>query len=347
MRVVGTVLRNSRQICTGLVQHSLRVQGTSYAAVSQSTRFAILNRAYSTDPPKSPKEELAKSEAVKNETSNTEAVKDEKPKSEAAKSDNVKTESAQGEKPKEEKPKDSERFPSRTFGGKSETKERLFPETGPLSLPGIGIFLTTAIGLFVYFNYEKERVGRERKEKMSRVETVGKADVGGRFELVDQDHQTFTEKNMLGKFHVVYFGFCHCPDICPEEMDKIGDALDLLDKNADTKDTVQPVFISCDPQRDTPVEVKSYLKQFHPKFIGLTGTVEQVRTTCKAYRVYFSKPPKVVGDQDYLVDHAIYTYLMDPDGIFVEVYGKDKNAQYMADDIAKRIKKFKDTGRAL
>ncbi|KAJ2531785.1 Cu-binding protein, partial [Coemansia sp. RSA 1935] len=201
MRVVGTVLRNSRQICTGLVQHSLRVQGTSYAAVSQSTRFAMLNRAYTTDPPKSPKEQLPKNEAVKNETSNTEAVKDEKPKSEAAKSDNVKTESAQGEKPKEEKPKDSERFPSRTFGGKSETKERLFPETGPLSLPGIGIFLTTAIGLFVYFNYEKERVGRERKERMNRVETVGTADIGGRFELVDQDHQTFTEKNMLGKFH--------------------------------------------------------------------------------------------------------------------------------------------------
>ncbi|KAJ2484244.1 Cu-binding protein, partial [Coemansia sp. RSA 2052] len=181
----------------------------------------------------------------------------------------------------------------------------------------------------------------------SKAEVVGKADVGGPFELTDQDGNTVTDKTLLGKFALIYFGFCHCPDICPEELDKIGEAMDLLERNPKTKDAVQLVFVTCDPQRDSPAEVKKYLQQFHPGFIGLTGSVDQIAAMCKAYRVYFSKPPRVDEGQDYLVDHAIFSYFMDPDGEFIDVYGKDKTALTMASDMEMRISQFLGAGRKI
>lgn len=94
-----------------------------------------------------------------------------------------------------------------------------------------------------------------------------------------------------------------------------------------------PVFITCDPARDTPKILKQYLKEFHPGFIGLTGTYEEIKAVCKSYRVYFSTPKEVKPGQDYLVDHSIYFYLMDPEGDFVEALGR----QHSPDDGAKLI----------
>ncbi|PIA17909.1 SCO1-SenC-domain-containing protein, partial [Coemansia reversa NRRL 1564] len=190
----------------------------------------------------------------------------------------------------------------------------------------ISLFLLTAAGIVYVFTVKKEEVRKEQELRKRRIESTGKADVGGPFELIDQDGKTRTDKSFQGQFLLIYFGFCHCPDICPDEMDKIGEALELLDRDPKTKGVVQPVFITCDPQRDSPEAIKEYLKQFHPKFVGLTGSIDQVRSACKAYRVYFSKPPKVAENQDYLVDHSIFSYFMDPDGTFVDVYGKDKSA---------------------
>ena len=112
----------------------------------------------------------------------------------------------------------------------------------------------------------------------------------------------------------VYFGFTHCPDICPEELDKMAQMLDLVSEklppsNPRTPDLL-PVFITCDPARDTPSVLKRYLAEFHPNLIGLTGTWEQIKAVCRSYRVYFSTPPGVKPGMDYLVDHSIYFYLM-------------------------------------
>lgn len=96
--------------------------------------------------------------------------------------------------------------------------------------------------------------------------------------------------------------------------------IDLVEEKA--PGLMTPVFITCDPARDTPAVVKEYLAEFHPKMVGLTGTWEEVKAVCKAYRVYFSTPPNVKPGQDYLVDHSIYFYLMDPDGDFVEAIGR-------------------------
>lgn len=113
----------------------------------------------------------------------------------------------------------------------------------------------------------------------------------------------------------VYFGFTHCPDICPEELDKMAQMIDLVKESCGN--IMRPIFITCDPARDTPAVNKEYLKEFHPDLIGLTGTWEQIKAVCKAYRVYFSTPPNVKPGQDYLVDHSIYFYLMGRSSMFM------------------------------
>ena len=163
---------------------------------------------------------------------------------------------------------------------------------------------------------------------------IGKPLVGGPFTLTDHSGQTFTEKSLLGKYTLVYFGFTHCPDICPEELDKMAGMIDNVNVRngssaatgtdaAATGSVLRPIFISCDPARDTPEVLRRYLAEFHPAILGMTGTWQQVKDVCKAYRVYFSTPPDVQPGQDYLVDHSIYFYLMDPDGDFVEAIGRN------------------------
>lgn len=138
---------------------------------------------------------------------------------------------------------------------------------------------------------------------------MGRPLVGGPFHLKDHDGRDFTEQNLKGKYSLVYFGFTHCPDICPEELDKMAGMIEKV-KEQQGEGVMRNVFISCDPARDTPQVVKSYLAEFHENILGLTGTWQEVKDVCKAYRVYFSTPPDVKPGQDYLVDHSIYFYLM-------------------------------------
>jgi len=169
----------------------------------------------------------------------------------------------------------------------------------------------------------------ERKRVAEAAKGVGRPKVGGQFELVDQEGTRFTEGNMKGKYALVYFGFTHCPDICPEELDKMAQMIDLV-RTSSPSTPLLPIFITCDPARDTPAVIKTYLAEFHPSMIGLTGTWEQVKQVCKAYRVYFSTPPNVKPGQDYLVDHSIYFYLMDPEGDFVEAIGRQHSPEAAA-----------------
>jgi protein SCO1/2 len=106
----------------------------------------------------------------------------------------------------------------------------------------------------------------------------------------------------------VYFGFTHCPDICPDELDKMALMYDKVVESCGK--VLLPLMITCDPARDNPAVLKEYLEEFHPDFIGLTGDYDQIKNTCKAYRVYFSTPASVKPGEDYLVDHSIYFYLM-------------------------------------
>ena len=172
-----------------------------------------------------------------------------------------------------------------------------------------------------YYNYEKER--RLTKVSSNKVTTIGEASIGGKWLLVDVDGNLVSDEDYLGKFVLVYFGFTNCPDICPNELVKIGNIVNALDKNEATKDQVHPVFISIDPRRDTVGQMKQYQQDFHPKIKYLTGTPDQVTSIAKAYRVYWSKVDEVIDDddeEDYSVDHTIVLYLMGRNGKFIDLF---------------------------
>lgn len=143
------------------------------------------------------------------------------------------------------------------------------------------LLLLTVGGLGAYY-FQKEKERLHKRREMEANKSIGTPLIGGPFTLQDTKGNKFTEQNLVDpnnkRFSILYFGFTHCPDVCPEELDKLGDMLDKLAKDGIP---IQPVFITCDPARDTPEVLDAYLKDFHPGIIGLTGTFEQVKNTCK------------------------------------------------------------------
>jgi protein SCO1 len=143
---------------------------------------------------------------------------------------------------------------------------------------------------------------------------TGKALVGGAFSLTDTTGKHVTDKDFLGHPMLVFFGYTHCPDICPSGLQVISAALDKLGAKGQN---VTPVFITLDGERDTPAKMADYVKSFHPRLVGLTGTAEEIAAAAKAYRVYYQKVPDEKSPTDYTFDHAAIIYLMDADGKFI------------------------------
>lgn len=152
--------------------------------------------------------------------------------------------------------------------------------------------------------------------------------VGGPFTLVDQDGRTVTEAEMKGKPHLVFFGFTHCPDICPTTLYDISQALAAMGPDA-AKTGV--LFVTVDPARDTPEAMKAYLQSFSPGIKGLTGSQAQVDAMVKAYKVFVRKQPLANGG--YTMDHTAVIYLMDRNGDFVAPVNLKRPPQQVADEI--------------
>ena len=134
--------------------------------------------------------------------------------------------------------------------------------------------------------------------------------LGGPFTLVDHTGRTVTERDFAGRPLLVYFGFTYCPDVCPTELGTIAAALDAM---GTAGERVTPVFVSIDPERDTPAAMADYVSRFHPRMVGLTGSAEQVAQAARAYRVYYAKV-RPRDSTDYLMDHSSFIYLVGPDG---------------------------------
>lgn len=144
----------------------------------------------------------------------------------------------------------------------------------------------------------------------------GKHPVGGPFVLADAQGRRVALEDFRGKLVLLYFGYATCPDICPTDLATIAQALRELGAAADE---VQPLFITLDPQRDTPAVLREYAPAFHPRFLALTGTEAEVRRIATDYKVFFEKVP-LPGSQAYTIDHTPYTFLLDRGGRFATLF---------------------------
>ena len=164
------------------------------------------------------------------------------------------------------------------------------------------------------------------------VQSSGTALIGGPFSLIGADGKTVTDQDFRGRYMLVFFGFTHCPDICPAELQVIAEALDRL---GDKARKIVPIFITVDPERDDPEAMGEYVKSFGPNFVGLTGSPEAIAAAAKAYRVAYTKVENKESPENYSVDHSALVYLMDPNGQFLAHFPYGTGAQEMAEKLAR------------
>ena len=172
--------------------------------------------------------------------------------------------------------------------------------------------------------YESEKV-----PGLGRVVTTGQANVGGPFQLTDQSAKRVTDKDFRGRYMLIYFGYSFCPDVCPTTLSVMAQALEKL---GDRSQRIAPILITIDPERDTPKVLEDYVKAFGPSFVGLTGSVAEIKDAEKKYRVYAAKKPLEGGN--YGMDHSSVIYLMGPDGKLVSFYDE----AISPDDLAKELR---------
>jgi protein SCO1/2 len=162
--------------------------------------------------------------------------------------------------------------------------------------------------------------------------SIPTAQIGGPFRLIDQNGAAVTDQDLKGKTFLVFFGFTHCPDVCPTALYEISQILEKLGKDADR---TAALFITVDPERDTPESLKDYLASFDPRIRGLTGDAAALAAVAKAYRVYYKKVPLEGGD--YTMDHTAIVYLMDKEGHFISPFNMKRTVDAAAADLRKYL----------
>lgn len=175
---------------------------------------------------------------------------------------------------------------------------------------------------------------RERLLPTAGMRSVGQALVGGPFTLTDQNGKRVTEQDFRGKLMLIYFGFTYCPDVCPTALQVMAAALDKLGPKGER---ITPVLISVDPERDTPAQLAQYVKSFHPRLVGLTGSPQEVEAAAKAYRVYFKKVADPKSTAGYTMDHSSIVYVMGPDGQYRAHFTHATSPDVMAERLARLL----------
>lgn len=202
-----------------------------------------------------------------------------------------------------------------------------------------GLLAAALVGGYALHAWEGQwreaSVRRYENASLANPDENGGGQVGGHFTLVNQDGKTVTEKDFADKFLLITFGFTYCPDVCPTKLQEMSLTLDALGEDAKW---VQTVFISIDPLRDTPQQLKSYVELYHNHIQGLTGTPEQIAAVAKTFKVYY-KRGEDVGDGNYMMDHSTQIYLADKDGKALEVFVEGATAEAMAQSIKSYLHK--------
>jgi protein SCO1/2 len=164
------------------------------------------------------------------------------------------------------------------------------------------------------------------------------AAIGGPFTLTNQEGRQVTERDFAGRYRIMYFGFTHCPDVCPTDLAVIGQALRRFEKSDPARAArVAPVFVSVDPERDTPAVLKEYVAAFHPRLVGLTGTPKQVGDMVRRYGAYGAKDAPQAGG-GYNVNHSRLAELIGPDGKPIALLSYDKGAEAVAAEFERWVK---------
>jgi protein SCO1/2 len=164
------------------------------------------------------------------------------------------------------------------------------------------------------------------------------AAIGGPFALTNQDGRPMTDRDFAGKYRIMYFGFTHCPDVCPTDLAVIGQALRRLEKSDPAKAArVVPVFVTVDPERDSPAVLKEYVSAFHPRLVGLTGSPGQVAAMVKSYGAYGAKDETEAGG-GYNVNHSRLAELIGPDGLPIALLPYEKGADAVAAELDRWVK---------
>lgn len=159
------------------------------------------------------------------------------------------------------------------------------------------------------------------------------AEIGGPFRLTDHTGKRVTDADFRGRFMLLYFGYTFCPDVCPADLQTMGRALDIL---AAKGEVITPVFITVDPERDSPAVLKKYVAAFHPRMVGLTGSAAEIKAAAKAYKVYYrAQPGAKPGDTKILMGHTSFIYLVGPDGKAVAAFRGGTRPEVLAKELAR------------
>lgn len=164
------------------------------------------------------------------------------------------------------------------------------------------------------------------------------AKLGGPFTLTNQDGRPVSNSQFDGRYRLVYFGFTYCPDVCPVDLQNIGRAMRSLEKSdPELAERIQPIFITVDPERDTPGVMKQYVSAFHPRLIGLTGTPDQIADVAKKHGVYFEKEERE-GSSDYMMNHSRIAFLFGPEGEPIAILPHDQGPDAIAAELKRWVR---------
>ena len=191
----------------------------------------------------------------------------------------------------------------------------------------IAVFLISASVYIIFFNNNGNGFSKCRAGQVA-------GNIGGSFSLINEDGIVVTDIDVIKGPSLIYFGYTFCPDICPLDTYRNAEAVTLLEEDGYD---VTPIFITFDPVRDTPEVLKQFTDYMHPKMVGLTGSIDQIKKVAKKYRVYFKKQ-NTDDPENYLVDHTAFTYLVLPGIGFVDFFRRELTAEQLAEKVSCFIK---------